>query len=207
MRARGAAGHLPGQGQAGRPRGERAGGGRPRSAAAVRRRGAPRQLGGAAPARPAPGPHDGGSRAGAAERGRYDTLLARTKPQEKEGESAEAKAKHDAHKELAKEAGKLKKGLEKLEARLWQGTDTKGIPPPDDALSQIQTVQWLLSSTYDPPTAAQTAYLAEAEATLRAALAEVNKFLAEDLAAFRKKLQESDLRLLQELPPLAIEGE
>jgi ABC-type Zn2+ transport system substrate-binding protein/surface adhesin len=133
-----------------------------------------------------------------------DTLLARAKPQEKEGESAEAKAKHDAHKELAKEAGKLKKELEKLEARLWQGTDTKGIPPPDDALSQITTVQWLLSSTWDPPTAAQAAYLAEAEATLRAALAETNKFLAEDLAAFRKKLQESDLRLLQELPPLEI---
>ena len=49
--------------------------------------------------------------------------------------------------------------------------------------------------------------LAEAEATLQAVLAEVNKFFAEDLAAFRKKLQDSDLRLLPELPPLAIEGE
>ena len=31
--------------------------------------------------------------------------------------------------------------------------------------------------------------------------------LAEDLAAFRKKLQDSDLRLLPELPPLEIKAE
>jgi photosystem II stability/assembly factor-like uncharacterized protein len=136
-----------------------------------------------------------------------DTLLARTKPQEKEGESPEAKAKHDAHKELGKEAGKLKQAIEKLQGRLWPGDEVRGIPPVDDALSQIQTAQWLLSSTFDRPTAAQTAYLAEAETTLKAAVAEVNKFLAEDLAAFRKKLQESDLRLLPELPPLAVEVE
>ena len=136
-----------------------------------------------------------------------DTLLARTKPQEKESESAEAKARHDAHKELAKEGKRLKKELEKLEARLWEGPDTKGILPPDDAMSQIQNARRFLGSSWDRPTPAQTAYLAEAEATLQAVLAEVNKFFAEDLPAFRKQLQDSDLRLLQELPPLEIPAE
>ncbi|HEX5757829.1 MAG TPA: hypothetical protein VF121_01410 [Thermoanaerobaculia bacterium] len=134
-----------------------------------------------------------------------DTLVARAKPREKEEESTEAKAAHEAHKELAKEAKRVKDALEKVELRLWQTDEPKGILPPDDAFSQIQYARFAVASSWDAPTAAQTAYLEQAATTLAGALGDLNKLLTGEVAAFKRRLQETDLRLLPELPPIEVQ--
>jgi hypothetical protein len=132
-----------------------------------------------------------------------DTVLARSKP-DKEGADPAA---DEAYKALDREGKRLKKELEKLESRLWELPDAKGILPPDDAQAQIEYAEEAISSSWDRPTPAQLAYLNQAETTLRAALADLNRFFAQDLAAFRAKVKATELQLLPELPPLEVKGE
>ncbi|HSF41899.1 MAG TPA: hypothetical protein VLT87_19005, partial [Thermoanaerobaculia bacterium] len=76
--------------------------------------------------------------------------------------------------------------------------------PDLDVLSKINYAQRSISSSWDAPTQAQLAYLGEAEQLLRTVLTDLNRFFAEDVAAFRAKVKESDLQLLGEGPPIEV---
>jgi hypothetical protein len=131
------------------------------------------------------------------------TLLDRAKP-EKEGADETA---DQAYESLQRDGRKLTQAIEKLEARLWEPPETKGIVANDDALSKIQYAARAVESGWGRPTPASLGYLAEAEAALKGALADLNELFAEDVAAFRAKVEAGDLELLRQLPPLEVEGE
>ena len=60
----------------------------------------------------------------------------------------------------------------------------------------------IAGSSGDAPTAAAVRYMEIGEKALAEALAELNAFLAEDVAAFRKQVREADIVLLPESEPL-----
>ena len=123
---------------------------------------------------------------------------------------ADAKSKADRegtkpedHKDLLADAGKLKKKLETLERTLRQPEGFGGILPDTDVESRVNYVSGSLASSWDAPTPAQLAYLAAAEKHLQAAVADLNRLFAEDVAPFRAKVKEAGVtELLPEAPPL-----
>ncbi len=131
------------------------------------------------------------------------TLLDRAKP-EKEGAD---QAADQAYKSLQREGRELTQALEKLEARLWESPEVKGLRANDDAMARIQYGARAIQSGRGRPTPASLAYLAEGEATLRAVLGDLNQLFAADVAAFRAKVKATELQLLPELPPLEVGGE
>ena len=134
------------------------------------------------------------------------TLLERAKKEQEEarrtGEEPSAAAKQAA-KDLATTGRKLQERLTAIEKKLWQAPDTKGIVASDDALSAIQYASGAISSTWQEPTPAMRSYLNEAERRVGVALAELDEVMAGDVAAFRAKVKETELRLLPEWEPLA----
>jgi photosystem II stability/assembly factor-like uncharacterized protein len=126
-----------------------------------------------------------------------DTILAKAK---RGNDEAEKEGRDKPHEELVKAAGKLKKGLDEVERRLWNPPGTKGIPPDDHAWSKVSYAQRSLGSSWDPPTAAQKAALAIARATTREALAELDRFFTEEVVPFRQQVAESGLGLFVEEP-------
>lgn len=102
------------------------------------------------------------------------------------------------------EAKKIQERLTRIEKKLWQSPDTKGIVADDDALSAIGYAGYSIASSKEKPTAAQLTALQEGERRLQGALTELNELFAQEIAAFRAKVA-ADLQLLPELPPLAVE--
>jgi photosystem II stability/assembly factor-like uncharacterized protein len=156
------------------------------------------------------------SRAGALQEAAVEAIerIARIRA---DADSAAAKAKQALEREkqkkgeqgettspLADAADKLKKGLETLEKRLWARPDAKGLPAPDDVLSQINYVSGAITSQWEPPTPTQLNYLRQAGEKLDALLADFNRFYAADVAAFRKQVLDAKIGLLAEEPPIAV---
>jgi len=134
-------------------------------------------------------------------------VTAKIKKDEEERKRREGTTKPDpAAKDLLDAGQKLLEGLKKVERRLWQAPDVSGQLPDTDALSKIDRAQGSLQSSWDAPTPAQMAYLESATQLAKEAIEALNRFYAEDVAAFRKKVADSDLRLLPDLPPLGIGG-
>ena len=110
-----------------------------------------------------------------------------------------------ARKEIQTAARQLLQKLDKAERRLWQPDDTKGIVAETDAESKVNNAGRSLASSWDPPTPAQLAYLERAEKDTRQALSDLNRLFAEDVAAFRAKVQQQDIQLLPVYQPLEIQ--
>ena len=100
---------------------------------------------------------------------------------------------------LIEEAGKIQKGLTDLERKLWTPPDTPGIPPDKDAAARMFNARYYVTSTMEAPSATHLEHLRQAEAEVNKAVAEVNQFFEKDVAEFRKKVDESGVRLL---PPM-----
>jgi hypothetical protein len=108
--------------------------------------------------------------------------------------------------ETLQEAGqKLKKTLVELEEGLWVPPDAKGIPYSDDKpWSMAGRALFALGSSNDAPTPAQLTFLRLAEEAVDGALAEINRVFADDVAAFRELVADSELELLPRLEPLEL---
>lgn len=121
--------------------------------------------------------------------------------QQKARQVAEAGGEKDKKKldelPLVKAGDTLKQGLTKLEKRLWQAPETKGITADTDVLSQAARPLFYVQSSLDAPSPTHLELLRQAEARVDAFLAELDKFFEADLAAFRKQVEEAKLGLLQ----------
>ena len=97
-------------------------------------------------------------------------------------------------------ANKLKEGLDKLERRLWQPYDVVGIQPEKDAATRAGYALGYVSSVRGaPPSPNHLEILRQAEKLVGDTLADVNRFFATDVAAFRKSADAAGIRLLPDL--------
>ncbi len=103
----------------------------------------------------------------------------------------------DPNRGLKKAAKDLKTKLDAAERKLYIPSSTKGIVDESGtAFSQIQDARRSLESSWDPPNATQLAELDRAEATAKAALAGIDRLWTEDVAAFRKLVEDAKIELL-----------
>ncbi len=100
---------------------------------------------------------------------------------------------------IVEAAGKLKGDLDKLERRLWVPYDSVGIQPDTDALTKVYYLYGYILSTWEPPSPTNLEYLRQAEAGTQAVLADFNRFFETDVAAFRKQVDDANVRLLPDL--------
>ncbi|MEM6899649.1 MAG: hypothetical protein AAF583_07770 [Pseudomonadota bacterium] len=102
---------------------------------------------------------------------------------------------------LSEQAGDLKTALDDSEKRFRVPDETKGIVfDADKAGSLIGFADFYTASSYDAPSAAARAELAEARATLDAAISDLNTILGRDLVAFRTLMLEEEIDLLDQSP-------
>ncbi len=97
----------------------------------------------------------------------------------------------------------LTKKLDEMEHRLWEPPHSKGLEPPTNIMSMLQSPMGGLMSSFDAPTEAQLAWLARAEAAYRALLPDYNKLFSEDVAKYRAAVQQKSVQLLPEYKPLS----
>ncbi|KDA54084.1 hypothetical protein EG19_01240 [Thermoanaerobaculum aquaticum] len=124
------------------------------------------------------------------------TKLARRMEKEKEAQKG-SKGESTAGK-LKKQAQELVRRTEELEKLFRVPPGTKGIVDLGDALSTIREAMGGLQSSWDAPTPAQMATLSEGRAKLAKALAELEKFLTQEVAPFRQAVKEEGISLLPE---------
>jgi hypothetical protein len=121
-------------------------------------------------------------------------LTAAEKARKDKGEEGE-----DPYRDLKKAARDLETKLNKAEETLQVPSTAKGIQDESGkAFAQAEEARRYLESSWDRPNATHLATLDRAEATARTALAEVNRVFSEDVAAFRKRVQEAGIGLLGE---------
>ncbi|MFQ5743258.1 MAG: WD40/YVTN/BNR-like repeat-containing protein [Acidobacteriota bacterium] len=107
--------------------------------------------------------------------------------------------------QLMKAGPGLKKKLDELEKRLRTPPGTKGIPAADNSLARIQNALGRLTSSWEAPSSADQDFIRQAEADLSAILDDLNQLFVEDVASFRRLVQEAGIELLPEKEPLRIE--
>ncbi|HVT59592.1 MAG TPA: hypothetical protein VHR45_14465 [Thermoanaerobaculia bacterium] len=118
--------------------------------------------------------------------------------------SGKAGGKEDASRALMRAAQALKKKLEATQRELYVPPGTKGIVDDRTPLSKVGSAGGSLGSSWDPPNPTQRTNLVQAESAVAAALASVNKVLAEDVAAFRRQAAEAKIELFPAEPPLSL---
>ncbi|HJS58176.1 MAG TPA: hypothetical protein VKA01_08760 [Vicinamibacteria bacterium] len=120
--------------------------------------------------------------------------------QRKAREVAEAAGERDKKKlaelPLVKAGETLKESLTKLEKRLWQAPESKGLLPDTDVVSLVGLASWQLQSSWEPPSPTQLQHLARAEEKLAAFQKDLEALFAKDVAEFRAKVGEAKLGLL-----------
>ena len=132
------------------------------------------------------------------------TVLAKLDARKKERErSAESTGGEDPDKALTQAARQLQKKLGLVERRLYVPPDTKGIVEDQTAQRKIQYASRALGA-FSKPTANAEAYMAQAETTVREALADFNKLFAEDVAAFQKQVADAGIGLLASQQPIEV---
>ncbi len=108
--------------------------------------------------------------------------------------------------ELRKEGDRLKEKLEAMEKRLRVPPGTRGIVADRDvAYSRVRFAQFSLGSSWDAPTPAQLRSLDEAQELLSEVLAEFNRLYAEEVAAFRARVQDAGISLFSPEEPLSLD--
>ena len=120
--------------------------------------------------------------------------------QQKAREAAEAAGERDKKKlaELPLVTGgdTLKEALIKLEKRLWQSPEAKGLLPDTDVVSLVSLASSQLLSSWEPPSPTQLQHLERAAEKLAAFQKELETFFAKDVDEFRGKVAEARLGLL-----------
>jgi hypothetical protein len=107
---------------------------------------------------------------------------------------------------LRQSGDSLKLTLSEIEEEFTGPQDIQGIlRRPDAVFSLMFGVQGSLGSSWGAPTEAEMIYLQQAEERLEAALAQVNKALTEDVAAFRREIEAAGLELFPALEPLSMD--
>lgn len=126
------------------------------------------------------------------------------KARERQGGTAGG-TQEDPHKALRQAARDLRRKLSDTERRLFIPPGTRGIVDEDDtALAKVEYADYVLQSSFARPNATHQLYLERAEAAVAAALADVNRLFAEDVAAFRSQVTAAGVGLLAERPPVAV---
>jgi hypothetical protein len=141
-------------------------------------------------------------------------LLGEKKKEEQDRARAEARAKglpapddkDEKPDPLTEAAGKVRKGLDDLEKKLWGRPDVPVIQPDNDAASKVFNARGYVLSSSDAPSPTHLEYLRQAEVQVNKLLAEINQFFEKDVAAFRTKVDESGLRLLPPVEPLPVKS-
>ncbi|MGV8042543.1 MAG: WD40/YVTN/BNR-like repeat-containing protein [Thermoanaerobaculaceae bacterium] len=110
----------------------------------------------------------------------------------------------DPRRAILNDARALKEKLTAVEKKLRVPPKTKGIVDYDDVLGKVREAVGALSSSWSAPTAVQLDRLAIAERALAKVLPEVNELFARDVAAFRQKVRDAGIALLEEKPPLGL---
>jgi photosystem II stability/assembly factor-like uncharacterized protein len=145
--------------------------------------------------------------------GSVTALIDKRKKNEEERARVEARVtgqpapkKDDKPDPLAEAAGKVQKGLTDLEKKIWLPFDVPGIQPEKDVLSKVFNARGYVLSSMDAPSPTHLEYLRQAEAEVAKVLAEVNQYFEKDVADFRKKVDESGLRLLPTFEPIPVKS-
>jgi photosystem II stability/assembly factor-like uncharacterized protein len=118
----------------------------------------------------------------------------------KAGAEPAADAKPREGSPLLKAAQALRRKIAGEEKKLYQAPGVKGIVEDHTPFSQVQSAVFSLDSSWDPPNGNQRTQMQQADEAATAALREVNRFLAEDLPAFRKQAADAHIDLLAESP-------
>jgi photosystem II stability/assembly factor-like uncharacterized protein len=133
-----------------------------------------------------------------------NAITAKLRKQDEEAKRTNPDAEDPARKDLLATARRLNQGLDALEKRFWHSDQIKGLLGDTDLESRIGGSARAIGSSWDAPTPAQLATLNLAEKDLKAALDDLNKFLATDVAAFRTKVRDAKVELLPDYGPLTI---
>ena len=70
--------------------------------------------------------------------------------------------------------------------------------------SRVRGAYFAMNSSWDAPTTGEQWALQQAEGRLQEALTQINQLFADDVAAFRAKVEAAGLSFLQEEEPLAM---
>jgi photosystem II stability/assembly factor-like uncharacterized protein len=141
----------------------------------------------------------------AAARKDLDVVMQKLQPKDKKkGDSDSKEDPNQALKPLQDTARNLQKKLTDLDRRLRVSPDVKGIIEDRTLLSRISAAANPVMS-WGAPTATALTFLDQAETAATKTLADVNRLFAEDVAAFRKQVQDSGIGLLSEQAPITIE--
>ena len=134
-------------------------------------------------------------------------LDARNKEKERDAEPGTPAKPDPSEKALRQSARDLQKKLSAVERRFYVPADLKGLLEDDTtALSEVENVRRAIGNSWEAPAPNTAADLEEADATTRAALADLNKLYAEDVPAFRKQLADAKIDLLGDAGPIEIGG-
>lgn len=112
----------------------------------------------------------------------------------------------EARKRLLAQADALDKRVGELEKLFWVPPGTKGIVDLGDARSKVRRVLGALQSSWEAPTAAQLAYLQEAEISAHGAMTALHDFVASEVTAFRTAVSAAGVGLFSTPVDLAQEG-
>nr|HRC85560.1 hypothetical protein [Thermoanaerobaculia bacterium] len=127
---------------------------------------------------------------------RADIDLVSQKLREKLTDAGEKDDKKIDEHPLIKAAGPLQEGLTKLEKKLWQPPEAKGLLPGDDAFSKLGEAFFGIDASWGAPTANDLTLLAAAEKLANSALEEGNAYFAKDVADYKAKVAAEGVGLL-----------
>ena len=93
----------------------------------------------------------------------------------------------------------IKRSLKAIEERIWVPEGTKGIVYSDDRLwNMVGYPMGSMQSSWDAPTAAQTAYVREAERVASDVFSDLERLYAGEVASFRDAVRSAGLMLMPE---------
>jgi photosystem II stability/assembly factor-like uncharacterized protein len=136
-------------------------------------------------------------------RGDVDAITAQLR-RDQEAAKKQGGADDPARKGVLDAARGLQKKLGDLEKRFWQTEEVSGLTEDNDLEQRVGYVARSLSSSWEAPSPAQLAYLDRVEKETRQAVDDLNRFFAEDVAAFRAKVEAAKFQLLPPVEPLKV---
>lgn len=133
-----------------------------------------------------------------------DAVTAQLRRDQEAAKKQAGAADDPARKAVLDAARDLQRKLGDLEKRFWETEDVKGLEEENDLEQRVGSVARSLGSSWDAPTPAQLASLDRVEKETRQVIDDLNRFFAEDVAAFRAKVQETKFQLLPQWDPLKV---
>jgi hypothetical protein len=117
----------------------------------------------------------------------------------RDSEDAEGEGAAEERESLEGQAREIRRQLKEIEERLWVPDHTKGIVYSDDRVwNQLGYAMGSMQSSWDAPTGAQLAYLAEAERAAAEVLRDLEALYSGEVASFREAVRTAGLMLMPE---------